>query len=68
MIDWKSTVMRCNVGDDHCALCRVSGDFETASANDLRAAVQVLDARLAENEHAAGELAVMLSDLIRLSN
>lgn len=63
-MDWQSSVMRCNVDDSHCPLCRVSGDIEHASDADLRQAVRALDRALGECQKWERKLAVMLADML----
>ena len=50
--EWDSDVMRAMVEPDHCGICRVSDDPETASKADLIEAVRHLDRKLAEYQKA----------------
>lgn len=47
-MEWKSSVLRCFDGDDHCAVCRfIAGK---GSVEDMRETIRILDNQLADQE------------------
>ena len=49
MTEYKSSVLRCHVGDDNCPLCRFI-EHDDRSPAVLMRVIEVLDAELSENE------------------
>ena len=56
---YQSSVMRCNVGDDDCPVCRFLGDIRDAET--MLAVIQRLDSKLAEQEAHASNLTLALT-------